>query len=1582
MPLLTILFALIAAWPSAAQPTIAYIIPDIGTPGMNTYVEIVAPVGLFSSFSPSTVQPGLAAPSSIEVEFVNPLDSNRVVVSPANVSWEGRLITCQFFVKPGAALGAVPFRVRVDAQRSNVDTFFIVAPTPFGVKSGGGVIGSNVNGMGRRSKRGAMIVDSLILNGGYYTIDVTDCDPFTAGVQGYLPMIIMSKGPVRFTGGAIIDAGASGKDGGPGGGGGGGLGQVTPPLIPGEKNLPLGSGYTGGRSNPPGIPTIAHGQGTGTASQSLNGVTANSLFTTTPPTFARVLGAGPGHPFDFDGRGGGAAVATGQTGAAAIGTYYGGGGNATRGTGLPPSQVDISGQIVGNRQIVPLHGGSGGMGGVINDSVGGGGGGGLSIHSQLGATVTDARAAGATGADGCNGCGVLSGDAAAGGAGGSIIIGGRLGVGLGTVRLPGGAPGVTQASAPIGSTSGGGGLGRFRHDGRKVSGTLNVTTDVVTWTGPTIDTISYATQPLFKLRGTGRYAAGEQTDIQIYIRGEDAPWNYTAPRIATVRADSTWEADMVLNSADSLFYIFAVQGVPNAERAGLDRYTQIPSLIFSQSAAAIIRYFPSPELTAPRRVVLDTVLCLTKYTDTIVISNTGLGPLQIDGASFVGPNRSHFLVNYPTFPRTLSDRGDLDTIIIQYDNQNAPDGLVRDTLRIRSNDPGAGKDPYDIVVEVFNASRAYLLPGVPGLPPATDFGLVRVGSSVDRGVPITSVNDVVDVTLVIDSITIKPPGAPVEILTPIDSVIGPGETSTINLRYSPTSATPLTGATMCVIFAEPCPHEVCWPLTGRGVVTAVSTSKPSLSMTVPPCGSGPIDDTIEVINEGSDPLELRRLTLTGGSFSFMTPPVPPAVNIPAGESYRVIVRYTPDAALTAVGTLQIETDDPVTPILLRDIAAQRDSVEIEPSTDSISIATVCPGMSVDTTIRLTNRGSTYRGITARLAVGTEFAIATAPPASILPTESGDLVVRFTPTSQNVFLDTLFVTSMPCNEIDTIMLRGALTLSAAVIGPIDFGSGAVGSTVNQPATIDNTASDVGFRVVGARIVPAGSPVRISPSQTFPITVPPRLFGFVQLDFLPTVVGPLPPGIRLELFIDSVCTDTLVSQDIMGIGLPGGLQIDPNPLDFGGLLSCVTGVDTVTVTNLSTDAMQILSVGIEPAAGSFTARMADQSDPTPILSPTESVRIIVSFNPALPPDGPQNATLVVATSSAIFDTVRINVSGVRYSEALTLTGPPFLTVFPGGSDTRSYTLTNSGSAPIAVNDLTPPPPFTIVAITPAPPQLLLPGNRLTIDIRFAPTAEGDYADSIVVDALASCGSINVPIAASSRAPLIADARWGEVAGEPGERIRIPLILTSDMTGLGVTEFFADARFNKTMLLPDGVDLSGTMADGWAVTSTVADTGTFIFSARGTAPLAGVDTLAFMTATVLLGDALTTPIVATSDSRFITGGARLQIDTGRFDLIGYCALGANRLVRVSGAAGIKSVAPNPTGGALAVEFETVEDGATRLTLYDALGRPVATLVDEILAPQPYRADIFLDLPGGVYILEMRTPTQTDRREIVIRR
>ena len=64
-------------------------------------------------------------------------------------------------------------------------------------------------------------------------------------------------------------------------------------------------------------------------------------------------------------------------------------------------------------------------------------------------------------------------------------------------------------------------------------------------------------------------------------------------------------------------------------------------------------------------------------------------------------------------------------------------------------------------------------------------------------------------------------------------------------------------------------------------------------------------------------------------------------------------------------------------------------------------------------------------------------------------------------------------------------------------------------------------------------------------------------------------------------------------------------------------------------------------------------------------------------------------------------------------------------------------------------------------------------------------------------------------------------------------------------------------------------------------------------------------------------------------------------------------------------------------------MEDGPTRLTLVDLLGRTVRTVVEGVMEPGGYRSGIDPSaLASGGYLLRLETPTSSLTRPLTIRK
>ncbi|ROL59904.1 hypothetical protein D9V86_10075, partial [Bacteroidetes/Chlorobi group bacterium ChocPot_Mid] len=100
--IICIIFILNFAFPLIGQPQISYLLPDIGTPGMSTYMEIIGP---FDPDNPNASKgnfrvDGLIPNSVGQVKCLNSTDNWKLTFSPMVVSWDGRMVSVYVFVNP------------------------------------------------------------------------------------------------------------------------------------------------------------------------------------------------------------------------------------------------------------------------------------------------------------------------------------------------------------------------------------------------------------------------------------------------------------------------------------------------------------------------------------------------------------------------------------------------------------------------------------------------------------------------------------------------------------------------------------------------------------------------------------------------------------------------------------------------------------------------------------------------------------------------------------------------------------------------------------------------------------------------------------------------------------------------------------------------------------------------------------------------------------------------------------------------------------------------------------------------------------------------------------------------------------------------------------------------------------------------------------------------------------------------------------------------------------------------------------------------------------------------------------------
>ncbi|ROL57961.1 choice-of-anchor D domain-containing protein [Bacteroidetes/Chlorobi group bacterium MS-B_bin-24] len=675
-----------------SQPKISYLIPDVGAPGMGVYVEIIGPVNYFDNFGTDTIY--YNNNGSVRIVFENPLDTEKVVVGPIAVFWQGRMISTYFFVNPlinepnssdWTALNPefkIPFRVSVNGKLSNSDTFYIVKPYSFGnLLQNNFVFGTGA--LGRRSRSGAMIVDELNLrNGMDYKVFLDNSLAYPAVNRSYLPFVLLCQGNI--SGGSIARINVNGGDGrvqnaGPGGGGGGGKFCDFLTGNPGEDG---GNGFTsggfGGVNNLFGSGNYKqYGTGTGDSGKSLNGV-----LPALNPGAWEASGGGTGHPFGKSGIGCGDQSNWNVSGGYGGGTgsinnkMGGSGGFGTEGKSEPSNYIN-GGKVHGNEFIIPIAGGSGGASGNpsgLNVCSGSGGGGGGAI--RIFAKRIENLAVLANGANG----GSSGYGAGGGGSGGSISICAK----------------ELAANLNLSANGGnGGGNGYFRVDAPSFSNITYSHTNPAAFIGLSTDTNSITRRR--KMTITGGKNPGSDS-VLIFLKSQNSDW-FLYKVVTGFKNQINFNFDLTFPDTSKVFYLCAIQDFNNAI---IDTFKYKPRYLFSQSAMNI---FVREKVGI---CVGDTLLneqikgCPGSVViDTGTLRNFGDAPLTINFSNSRFANNFGIQLISPTSDVTIQP-GDSVNFIVRFQvpsSGNLPSKIV-DTLLIDLPEDGWNPPVWKVVVSI------------------------------------------------------------------------------------------------------------------------------------------------------------------------------------------------------------------------------------------------------------------------------------------------------------------------------------------------------------------------------------------------------------------------------------------------------------------------------------------------------------------------------------------------------------------------------------------------------------------------------------------------------------------------------------------------------------------------------------------------------------------------------------------------------------------------------------------------------------------------------------------------------------------
>jgi len=1560
-----------------AQPRISYIIPDIGTTRFATYVEIIAPIAANGGYGADGLSLNNEA-DNVRVVCERPADSNKVKIGPLMVSWNGRLISTHIFVSPLIRPNSadwqllnpefrIPIRVVVGGVVSNIDTFYIVKPWTLGNVSS---ISERVLGegqLGKRSRRGAMIVDSLFMPAGEsYSVSTADCDALAPGNQGFLPYSLISPRTIRGIGTAVIQVDARGRDGGPGGGGGaGGYDNLN---LSGNRGSAGGNGYTGGGPggfNNNGVPLPPNEKqkpGTGCGedlpksnnntrgSASLNGLAGGES-----TTAFENAGGGSGHPFGQSGQGCDnrtSCVTSGQYGGgsgAREGRRGGGGGFGL--AGGSENGFDHGGKVHGNDCLVPLAGGSGGAGGnpdgANRASGGGGGGGAISIHAELTANITVyAKGDVPSKLDVLGGCG----------SGGGVIVGTRLdnaAIGFVGGQVSGGSDPNPDPNNRLLL----GGRGRPRYDGR-------VPNDRSYYVGPLTDTMTNSLRQ-------GQYSGhGNGEELQVYIKPENEPWQL-GPSIAGSQSGNSggWKQPITWPGRDTLYYVVVGQRVVNPSPG---TFSDEPDFVLSQSAWNIIRIYGPAIISANKNLDIGAYVCPgSVLSDTVWVKNKGESPLSISSGSFVGPG-GFTLANPTVFPDTILPF-DSTVYIVQYKPLVGQTGVLNTVLRLVNSDTSAGANPFDIDVrvDVRPYEFRYSWRGIQS--DTIDIGRICTGRPFTD--PITIRNVGLSTVTIERLISTNP--AVIETRPILPTLIpGPNGFTAVDLFFVAKGLG--VNVIPVLVYVRECTEpDTIW-IRHEGVESSMTVIGTGQFGTVR-VGDAP-QLTLEIRNTGTSDLSISATPLSPAPFRLVSAlPAPPTVLV-AGASMLLTYAYEPTTPTSRETVVRINSESTARscPYTTQFVLSGRANTSVLTlSQSSLNFGSIASCDSLVDSVAVRNAGTTdvtllyppfFNGPNAA-----SYAIIRQPLADVdlKPGDQITYVIGFYGTPGPDGLKSA-IFSIRTNDPSTPTINIPVTgfrVESEFQGPrvVDLGTVLVGNSVSLSQRYSNVSSAT-INVIGnSSTVP--SRTSAAPSA---FSVNASLFQDVTFTYTCSFEGVVEDTIRF--FVNQPCRDTMIIL-VRAVGLSTSISA-PSLLDFGILAECEFERDSIVYTNSQSVALDFIDVVLTgPDAAAYTIEnssvVASQTIP-----PGGSRTLFVRFDPRAMTDAIKTA----------FVTLRIRVGGVPISVVTELKGErrTMLPASPGNISFGAVNLNVSTSQRLVlVNTSAPVVPITnirmrgtsgtvyTVTSNPAVPVTIVNG-AIEIIVTFTPTAQQLYLDTILVEFDQPCTDTRViAVSGTGRLNVEVLVRLPKDTVSPAiEDYRIP-IYAGIVSGGGT---ILTGKLTMTVRYASSVYAARTLSTGSVLRNEVVGGFTELdleipsFNTSSTEAVIG-EILGDMTLGTLIStdleisNALILAPNITPTVRSVNGLLALDI----------CEEGGPRLITKSGSLSI-AARPNPATESFQIVADTYERGQHQIDVVTLTGDVVASYTwvrGTDSTPRTFDVDA-RSFASGTYQIILQTPSR----------
>ena len=543
-----------------------------------------------------------------------------------------------------------------------------------------------------------------------------------------------------------------------------------------------------------------------------------------------------------------------------------------------------------------------------------------------------------------------------------------------------------------------------------------------------------------------------------------------------------------------------------------------------------------------------------------------------------------------------------------------------------------------------------------------------------------------------------------------DSVILPGRSCIVSLRFSPTGTGLRTGTMTLVDNIGT--HVIA--LQGVGLTQLSLSMAPQLTFPVTEVNSSSPSQVITVTNVTTGILTFQPLQVYG-DFAVTANTCNVPAGIRGGGTCTLTVVFTPtvDGTRTGFVSLTATTLNIAGTTLLTGTGHGTASVSITPSSltfGSTGIGSISPAQ----TVQISNPGTAMLSLTNQVITGdTSFRIASRTcSTSLAPGASCTLSINFAPTTGGAHTGTLALTDALGTH--TIALSGNAQGKANVVlsaTSANFGTVALGQASTRSLTVTNS----GDAATGLTVPVASGDFRVT-ATTCGSSLGASSTCSITISFTPTV-----DGVRngtLSLAADTSSYAALLTGNGQGASV---LALTPTSLIFANTAANATSAaQTVTLTNTGT---ATATLSTPTLSGDF--RVASTTCGSSLVINASCV-VSVVFAPTT--SGTRSGILTVADTSAQH-AVALQGTGVAGMLTISPTAIAFYdTTLNTTTAVRTLVLTNSGNGGLHLGVITVSDDFAIT--TNCNNTTLAGGASCTLSATFSPRTAGAHTGTLSI------------------------------------------------------------------------------------------------------------------------------------------------------------------------------------------------------------------------------------------------------------